>query len=343
MAEGPPRATKLPLRHALLLGLVQGPTEVLPVSSSAHIALLPRFAGWPHAEQGPELRNSLEVALHAGTAAALVLALRGELGQALRELNGRALTSAGLALAPPALVGYLMEQRLERRPSGPLALAAGLAVGAAAMAWADTRPETRSRTDYGPRDGLALGLAQALALLPGVSRNGATLTAARARGFAREDAQALSWRAGLPVIAGAAGLKASRLPRSRVTCASGTGPNGLGGANASPIGPRFDRSRETLAFDRSRVTLAFGSHPRFDRSRETLAFGSHPRFGQRGTPPGAVPALAVGTGAAFLSTLACTPLIRPGRRARALWPFALYRAGLALAAVASLAPRSARP
>ncbi len=300
MAEGSPRATpatKLPLRHALLLGLVQGPTEVLPVSSSAHIALLPRLAGWPHAQREAELRNSLEVALHAGTAAALLAysgmlaetgtlaegecppasvkrvspesaALRGELGQALRELDGGALASAALALAPPALVGYLMEQRLERRPSGPRALAAGLAVGAAAMAWADTRTGTRDLADFGPRDGFALGLAQALALLPGVSRNGATLTAARARGFAREDAHALSWRVGLPVIAGAAGLKASRLA-------------------------------------------------------------------QRGAPPGAFPTLAVGTGAAFLSTLACVPLIRPGRRARALWPFALYRAALALAAVAS--------
>ncbi len=285
MAEGSPRATpatKLPLRHALLLGLVQGPTEVLPVSSSAHIALLPRLAGWPHAQREAELRNSLEVALHAGTAAALLAysgmrakrvspestALRGELGQALRELDSGALASAALALAPPALVGYLMERRLERRPSGPRALAAGLAVGAAAMAWADTRPGTRDLADFGPRDGFALGLAQALALLPGVSRNGATLTAARARGFARDDAQALSWRVGLPVIAGAAGLKASRLA-------------------------------------------------------------------QRGVPPCATPTLAVGTGAAFLSTLACAPLIRPGRRTRALWPFALYRAVLALAAVAS--------
>ena len=161
-----------------------------------------------------------------------------------------------------------MEQRLERRPSSPRALAAGLALGAAAMAWADTRPETRSLTDFAARDGLTLGLAQALALLPGISRNGATLTAARARGFAREDAHVLSWRVGLPVIAGAAGLKATRLA-------------------------------------------------------------------QRGTPPGAAPTLAVGTGAAFLSTLACASLIRPGRRGRALWPFALYRAGLALAAVAS--------
>ncbi len=330
MAEGSPRATKLPLHHALLLGLVQGPTEVLPVSSSAHIALLPRLAGWPHAQQQAELRNALEVALHAGTAVALLAypgmlaemgmlakggcppasakgaspesaALRGELWQALREVDGRALASAALALAPPALVGYLMEQRLERRPSGPRALATGLAVGAAAMAWADTRPGNRNLADFGPRDGLALGFAQALALLPGVSRNGATLTAARARGFAREDAHTLSWRVGLPVIVGAAGLKAFRLGRSRVT----------------------------LARDQSGGRPAFGSHP---------PFGQHPRFGRRGTPPATIPALAAGAGAAFLSTLACAPLIRPGRRGRALWPFALYRAGLALVAATRSIP-----
>jgi undecaprenyl-diphosphatase len=258
---------RLTLGHALLLGLVQGPTEVLPVSSSAHIALLPRLAGWPHARLDVELRNSLEVALHAGTAAALPIALRRELGQALRELDGRALASMALALVPPALVGYLLEQRLERRLSSPRTLATGLVLGGAAMAWADARPATRNLADLGPRDGLALGLAQALALLPGVSRNGAVLTAARARGFAREEAHALSWRAGLPVIAGAAGLKVSR-------------------------------------------------------------------HAQRGAPSDALPALAVGAGAAFLSTLACAPLIRPGRRGRALWPFALYRVGLALSAVA---------
>lgn len=256
---------------------MQGPTEVLPVSSSAHIALLPRLAGWPHARQAAELRNSLEVALHAGTAVALALALRGELEQALREVDGRVLASAALALAPPAFVGYLLERRLERRSSEPRALAMGLMMGAAAMTWADTRPGVRNLADVGPRDGLALGLAQALALFPGVSRNGATLAAARARGFAREDAQALSWRVGVPVIVGAAGLKASRLGRSWVTRASG----------------------------------------------------------RCGIPSGAVPTLAVGAGVAFLSTLACAPLIQPGRRGRALWPFSLYRAGLALAAVAS--------
>ncbi len=257
---------ELSLRHAVILGLVQGPTEVLPVSSSAHIALLPRLAGWPEAQLDAELRNALEVALHAGTAAALLIALRGELVEALRELDGRRVGLAALALAPPALAGYLLEERLERRPSTPRALAAGLALGAAVMALTDAQGGGRPAADASPRDGLALGFAQALALLPGISRNGATLGTARARGFDHESAQALSWRMGLPVIAGAAALKARRLA-------------------------------------------------------------------QRGVPTGAVPALTVGAVAAFLSTLASSRLIRPGSRSRALWPFALYRGGLALLAV----------
>lgn len=258
--------SRLSLRHAVILGLVQGPTEVLPLSSSAHLALLPRLAGWPEGQVDAELRNSLEVALHAGTAAALGIALRGELVGALRELDGRRVGLAVLALAPPAAAGYLLEERLERRPSTPRALAVGLALGGLAMALADAQGGERSATDAGLRDGLALGFAQALALLPGISRNGATLGTARARGFDRESAQALSWRVGLPVIAGAAGLKARRLT-------------------------------------------------------------------QRGVPAGEGPALAVGAATAFLSTLASTPLVRPGSRNRALWPFALYRSGLALLAV----------
>jgi undecaprenyl-diphosphatase len=259
----PPR---LSLCHAVALGLVQGPTEVLPVSSSAHIALLPRLAGWPEEQLDAELRNSLEVALHAGTAVALLIALRGELVDALRGLGGRSVGLTALALAPPALAGYLLEERLERRPSTSRALAVGLALGGTVMALADAQGGERPVADASPRDGLALGFAQALALLPGISRNGATLGTARARGFDRESAQALSWRVGLPVITGAAALKTRRLA-------------------------------------------------------------------QRGMPAGVAPALTVGAIAAFLSTLASAPLVRPGRRGRALWPFALYRSGLALLAM----------
>jgi undecaprenyl-diphosphatase len=208
---------RLTPRDALLLGAVQGPSELLPISSSAHIALLTHALSGPGGAPEMELQDSLEAALHAGAAAALLIAGRREVLRTARELDGARLAAGVLALAPPALAGYLLERRPTARRHGPRALAAGLTAGAAAMALADARPQTRTLAQATPGDGLLLGVAQATALLPGVSRNGATLTAARARGFAREDAQALSWRVGLPVIAGAAALKTWRLARHGVS------------------------------------------------------------------------------------------------------------------------------
>lgn len=282
------------LRQAFALGLAQGPTELLPVSSSAHTALLPGLLGWREAELDGErteidseraelggervevdreARNSLEVALHAGTAGALLVLLltpaarRGCVGE-LGQLDARRLAALTLALAPPALAGRALERRLERRPTMPPTIAVGLVAGAAAMAVADARPGGRTLADVGPADGLALGVAQALALLPGVSRNGATLTAARLRGFTREDSQALSWRVGLPVLLGAAALKGARL---------------RGGVSPRARGHRA--------------------------------------------------AHAAGAAGAFLSTLAAAPLIHPSRRGRPLAPFSLYRCALALVAL----------
>jgi undecaprenyl-diphosphatase len=208
------RAEKpLPLGHAVVLGLVQGPAELLPISSSAHTALIPWLAGWPYAELDGDLRKSFEVALHTGGALALALAGRRELLGRLRSLDRRRTSVLALALAPPAIAGYALREAIPRRLGGPRSIAAGLVAGAVAMAFADTRPGPGSRRceDACPRDGLALGLAQAIALIPGVSRNGATLTAARARGFGRQGAHALSWSVALPVILGAGALEGRRL------------------------------------------------------------------------------------------------------------------------------------
>jgi undecaprenyl-diphosphatase len=205
----------LSLRHAVALGLAQGPTELLPVSSSAHTSLIPWLAGWPYGELDAELRKSFEVALHAGAGLALAIAMRKELIASPLSLNGRLAGVMALSLAPPALAGYALERFIERRLGGPRTIAAGLIGGAVTMALADARPgdASRRREEASLRDGLALGLAQAVALIPGVSRNGATLTAARARGFGRADAQTLSWHAALPVILGASVLRGPRLVR----------------------------------------------------------------------------------------------------------------------------------
>ncbi len=206
---------RLSLRHALALGLAQGPTELLPVSSSAHTTLIPLLLGWPYAELDAELRKSFELALHAGAGAALALDMRRELLDAATRLNRRRAVVIALSLAPPALAGLALRPLIERRLGGPRSIAAGLAAGGLAMGLVDARATRagRRQVDAGPVDGLALGVAQAIALVPGVSRYGATLTAARARGFARADAQELSWHAALPVMLGASALEAARLAR----------------------------------------------------------------------------------------------------------------------------------
>jgi undecaprenyl-diphosphatase len=185
----PPR----PELQAAALGALQGVTELLPVSSSAHVAALPYLLGWPARDK------AFEVALHAGAAAALAPEL-------LRALPGP--RTLALSLAPPVVVGYLLERPIDERLGGPVPLAAGLIAGAAALAAADEHKW--GQTPFRLGDALALGLAQAAALAPGVSRTGATLAAARARGFSRPAASALSFGVAGPVLAGATALKAWR-------------------------------------------------------------------------------------------------------------------------------------
>jgi undecaprenyl-diphosphatase len=205
-------ADALPLRHAIALGALQGPAELLPVSSSAHITLVPCLLGWPYTELDGELRKAFEVALHTGTAAALLIALRHE----IPSVSLRRAQLVALSFAPAAVIGKRYERPIERRLGTPATIAAGLALGSVAMLLADRTPQRRAREEAGALDALLLGVAQACALMPGVSRNGATLAAARARRFTREDANALSRHVALPIILGATALKGTRLLRRGV-------------------------------------------------------------------------------------------------------------------------------
>ncbi len=234
-APRPPRAPKLAPSQAFALGLLHGPSELLPISSSAHTALVPWLAGWRYGELDPDLRKAFEVALHAGAALALLM----------RPPTKRSCTKVGFLLGastPPALVGYALGDLVERRLGTPATIAGGLLAGSAAIAagevlarrgargmfsqggapraYARTRVapaieqhNTRTVESAGWREGLAFGLAQSCALIPGVSRNGATIATARALGFSRLGADRLSWQAGLPVIAAATALKGLQLTR----------------------------------------------------------------------------------------------------------------------------------
>ncbi len=93
------------LRDALALGALHGPAELLPISSSGHVELIPWLAGWEYTELDPELRKAFEVALHAGTAAALLVALRGEVEDAVRGAGGRQMAAGSGAPARFALTG----------------------------------------------------------------------------------------------------------------------------------------------------------------------------------------------------------------------------------------------
>ena len=243
--------------------MLHGPAELLPVSSSGHVTLVPWLAGWDYPGLDAELRKAFEVALHAGTAAALLVALRGEVGDAARGFDRRRAVLVAGSFVPPAIVGYALERPIERHLGTPPTIATGLVVGSAAMALADAcGGASRRREEAGWRDALALGLAQAAALVPGVSRNGATLAAARARGFDREDANALSRHVALPIIVGATVLKGARLARRGLPPGTARAfAAGTAAAFASTLGSTWlirqvERDRSLAPYAAYRLALA---------------------------------------------------------------------------------------
>jgi undecaprenyl-diphosphatase len=258
----PSRTERGGLSRALILGALHGPAELLPISSSGHIALIPWLLGWDRDGSDPELRKAFEVALHAGTAAALLITLRGEVEEAMHGMSPRLAGHIALSFAPPAIAGYTLEREIERRLGTPATIAAGLVCGSLVMAWADRSPQTRRSADADWRDALWLGFAQASALVPGVSRNGATLAAARRRRFTREEANKLSRHVALPVIAGATLLKTVRLARRGLP--PGTAVPFAAGATASFVSTlgstwlirQVERDRSLLPYALYRLGLA---------------------------------------------------------------------------------------
>ena len=263
MPSGRPR---LALWQAAALGALHGPTELLPISSSGHTTLVPWLLGWPYAELDPELRKAFEVALHAGTAAALLLALRTEVEEAVGDLDRRRVQLVALSVAPPAALALLLERPIERRLGTPGTIAAGLLAGSALMALADRAGSQaaggRSRGEADALDALWLGLAQATALIPGVSRNGATLAAARLRGFGRADANALSRHVALPIISAASALKGYRLlrrgmpPRALAPFVVGSGAAFASTLTSTWLIRQVERDRSLAPYAAYRTVLA---------------------------------------------------------------------------------------
>lgn len=192
---------------AMLLGAVQGLTEFLPVSSTAHLAILPQLAGWNH----PLLNSqAFDVALHLGTLGALLWVYGGTWAGILADL-ARPASAAGrfgwglvLATLPALAAGALLEHAVDRHLRGPLSVSLWMALGALALHAADRRTRgARKGTSLSLRDALVIGLAQAVAILPGFSRSGATMTAGLLLGLSRAEAARYSFLLSAPVISAA--------------------------------------------------------------------------------------------------------------------------------------------
>jgi undecaprenyl-diphosphatase len=204
--------------HAAILGIIQGLTEFLPVSSSAHLTLIPWFFGW----SDPGL--AFDVALHLGSLLALLIYYRQDWisiinGALTGERRGRRLLFLLLAASiPGAIFGFLFEKQAETVFRSPLLIACTLAILGVLLWLADvSSPEKRDLDEIRMTDALLIGVAQAFALVPGVSRSGATITVARALGINRQDAANFSFLMSAPIIAGAGLLKAHEFLRSGVT------------------------------------------------------------------------------------------------------------------------------
>lgn len=200
------------LIQTVILALVQGLTEFLPISSSAHLILMPYLFGWP--DQG----LAFDVAVHVGSLAAVLLYFAGDLrnmiaGWLVHVTGGGPTPESRLSWAvivgtiPVVLIGLVVDQYAEYLRD-PIVIAAATAFFALVLWWADGRARA-GHDEYGLswRQVIYIGLAQALALIPGTSRSGITITAGLALGLSRRGASRFSFLLAIPVIIAAGSLK----------------------------------------------------------------------------------------------------------------------------------------
>ena len=233
----------MPLIEVIVLAAVQGITEFLPVSSTAHLALIPWLLRW----NDPGL--AFDVALHVGTLVAVLLFFLKEwvdltlVGFGLKpvfasERNSDQANELGhhraliwflaIATVPAGVAGWLFHEQVETTWRSPFIIAAAMILVAVVMAWGEKAGrQEKGLESVGLADSLWIGFAQALALVPGVSRSGITITGGLFRGLKRETAARFSFLLSTPVIAGAALKELHGFPHHRVPEGMGL-PFGLG-------------------------------------------------------------------------------------------------------------------
>lgn len=202
------------LLQSIVLGVIQGISEFLPISSSAHLVLAPYFFSW----DDPGL--AYDVALHMGTLVAVLLffwkdwlgILKSTFGQKHADHGQFGLKMLIVGTVPAAVAGLLFEKQAEETFRSPLLIAGTLAVFGLLLWYADARGKRSRQFDsFTTKDALTIGAAQAFAIIPGVSRSGSTITAALALGLTRPAAARFSFLLSAPIIAGAGILKSKHI------------------------------------------------------------------------------------------------------------------------------------
>ena len=205
----------MPISHAIILGLVQGLSEFLPISSSGHLLLVPWLFGWNDFDNS-STEKAFDVALHLGTLVAAVVYFRHDLVVYVREgtravlhrekpvtRDGRLAWLLLLSTVPAAVVGAVFSDQIDEQLGTPTIIAVSLILGGLLLEWADRSTGRRTIEDFSARDAWVVGAAQALALNPGTSRSGITMTAGRFSQFDRDAAVRISFLMMIPVTAGA--------------------------------------------------------------------------------------------------------------------------------------------
>ncbi len=210
--------------QAFVLGIVQGITEFLPISSSGHLIVVPWLLGWDDVSADEQFKHTFDVATNVGTLLAVVSYFWRDLIRLLRAwfgtLKRRSITTHDekiswlvvVASIPAAASGALGEKFFESNFGEPWQIAIFLAVFGVLLGIADRRPEIHQIEDLSMRHAVGVGLAQALALMPGVSRSGITITAGRFLGLGRDAAARFSFLIYTPIVLGAVLYKAAKLP-----------------------------------------------------------------------------------------------------------------------------------
>jgi undecaprenyl-diphosphatase len=205
----------LPNWQALVLGIVQGATELLPISSSGHLILVPWFGGWEYLQENDEFNQTFDVALHVGTLVAVVSYFWADVKRLvaawlvsvhrrrIETPDERVAWFVAVATVPAALIGAFGEDLIAEHLGEPWQIGIALAVFAVLLWVADRTPPRRGMGDLGLGTAVAVGFAQSLALMPGVSRSGITITAGRFLGLDRDSAARFSFLLLIPIVFGA--------------------------------------------------------------------------------------------------------------------------------------------